>query len=239
MPALKSLLDAPDVAITKGTTAKNAANLGKGFFEAMQARFGGTRLGRQELDAEIIEDNDKALWKRHWIEDRRVANAPDMTRIVVAVDPPATAHGDSCGIVVAGRAGEDVYILADRSEAGLTPAGWASRVMDAYEEFSADGIIAEANQGGDMVRAVLTQEKEFAPIRLVHATRGKQIRAQPAASLYERGLVHHAGRFPELEDQLCHYDGTGHSPDRMDALVWALTDLFPQKRRAKPQVRQL
>lgn len=239
IPALKALMAAPDTKTTTSTTAANAFNLAPGFYESMVARFGGTRLGRQELDAELIEDNDKALWRRDWIEAARVSGAPALERIVVAVDPPATAHGDECGIVVAGRADDRAYILADRSEAGLTPAGWARRVMDAYEEFEADRIVAEANQGGDMVRAVLNQEMEGAPIALVHATRSKRTRANPAASLYERGQVAHAGRFPELEDQLCQYDGTGASPDRMDALVWALAELFPPKRRAPPKVRKL
>lgn len=239
IPALKQLMSAPDTKVTTSTTADNAANLGQGFYESMLARYGGTRLGRQELDAELIEDNDQALWKRDWVEAARVENAPQMDRIVVAVDPPATSHGDECGIVVAGRAEDKAYILADRSEAGLTPAAWARRVIDAYEEFSADSVIAEANQGGDMVKAVLSNEMEFVPVRLVHATRSKRVRAQPAAQLYEKGLVHHAGRFPELEDQLCQYDGTGASPDRMDALVWALADLFPQTRRSNPKVRKL
>jgi len=239
IPALTGLIGSPGVALTTSTTADNERNLAPGFWETMQARFGGTRLGRQELEAEIIEDNDKALWRREWIERARVARPPDLARVVVAVDPPATAHGDECGIVVAGREGEAAYVLADRSEAGLSPAGWARRALDAYEMFEADSIVAEANQGGDMVKAVLTQEMEFAPVRLVHATRAKRTRAAPAAALYERGAVHHAGRFPELEDQLCQYDGTGTSPDRMDALVWALAELFPAKRRARPKVRGL
>ncbi|MDE2013583.1 MAG: DNA-packaging protein [Alphaproteobacteria bacterium] len=240
IPALKDLLSAPDVAVTRGKTRDNIANLAPGFYDTMQARFGGTRLGRQELDAELIEDNDRALWQRGWIEAARVREAPPLMRIVVALDPPATAHGDECGIVVAGISEEaHAYVLADRSAAGLSPAGWAARVLDAYEEFSADVIVAEANQGGDMVKAVLTQELETAPVKLVHATRDKRTRAAPAAALYERGVVHHVGAFAELEDQLCQYDGSGSSPDRLDALVWALADLFPQKRRALPKVRRL
>ena len=240
IPALKALLEAPDVTVTRGTTAANEKNLAPGFWDTMQARFAGTRLGRQELDAELIEDNDRALWQRDWIEATRLARAPSLARIVVAVDPPASAQGDECGIVVAGRDDEDrAYVLADRSEAGLSPAGWARRALDAYEEFAADRIVAEANQGGDMVMAVLTQEMSDVPVQLVHATRSKRTRAEPAAARYERGLVAHVGRFPELEDQLCQYDGTGGSPDRLDALVWALAELFPGKRRATPKVRKL
>ncbi len=237
---LKALLSAPDVAVTRGRTADNIANLAPGFYDTMTARFAGTRLGRQELDAELIEDNDRALWQRSWIEAARLRAAPPLLRIVVALDPPATAHGDECGIVVAGI-DEDAhaYVLADRSASGLTPAGWAARALDAYEEFHADVLVAEANQGGDMVRAVLLQEMAEAPVKLVHATRDKRTRAAPAAARYERGLVHHVGAFAELEDQMCQYDGSGASPDRMDALVWALADLFPQTRRAQPKVRRL
>lgn len=236
--ALKALVEAPDVAITKGTTVANFANLAPGFWDTMRARFGGTRLGRQELDAELIEDNERALWRREWIESTRVAEAPALSSIVVAVDPPASAHGDECGIVVAGKDENEIaYVLADRSAEGLSPAAWAARAVEAYEQFEADGIVAEANQGGDMVKDVLMHELTNAPIRLVHATRAKRTRAAPAAARYEKGLVHHVGRFPELEDQMCQYGGTGSSPDRMDALVWALSDLFPQKRRAVPKVR--
>ncbi len=161
---------------------------------------------------------------------------PDLVRIVVAVDPPAGIGGDACGIVVAGRDDKgDAYVLADCSADGLTPAGWAARAMDAYAAFQADAVIAEANQGGEMVRTVLAQADGSVPVTLVHATRGKRIRAAPMAALYEAGRVHHTGSFAELEDQMCHYDGTGKSPDRMDALVWALADLFAP--RARPRIR--
>ena len=238
MAALKDLAAAPGVVMTRSGTAENEANLADGFVEYLAARYGGTRLGRQELDGEIIEDNEQALWKRAWIENARRKEAPALQRIVVAVDPPASSNGDDCGIVVAGRGsvGEsrsdpqkstDGYVLADRSAGGLSPAGWAARVAQAYEDFEADAIIAEANQGGEMVRAVLAQAGSNLPIRLVHASRGKLARAAPAATLYEQGRVHHIGGFAELEDQMCQYDGSGSkSPDRMDALVWALADLF-------------
>jgi phage terminase large subunit-like protein len=237
IPALKALMAAPAVVATRSGTAENAANLADGFVEYIEARYGGTRLGRQELDGEIIEDNDRALWKRAWIERARVRDAPALERIVIAVDPPSGLNGDACGIVVAGRRGDEGFILADRSAAGLTPAGWAALVAQTYEEFEADAVIAEANQGGEMVRAVLMQAAACnLPIRLVHARRGKQVRAAPAAALYERGRIHHAGIFPELEDQLCQYDGTGSSPDRMDALVWALASLFETATR-EPRIR--
>lgn len=237
IPALKALLDAPDVAITRGRTSDNN-ELPAAFYLAMKARYGATALGRQELDGELIADQEGALWRRDWIG--RVRDVPDMARVVVAVDPPASSAGDECGIVVAGRSGEHGYVLADYSLGGLSPAGWAARVMQAYADFDADAIIAEANQGGDMVKSVLQQADGDAPVKLVHASRGKITRAAPIAALYEAGRVHHAGLFAELEDQMCHYDGSkgATSPDRMDALVWALSDLF-EGRRANPRVRKL
>lgn len=239
IPALTALLAQDGVVVTRSGTAENEANLAEGFVADLMARYGGTRLGRQELDGEIIADNDRALWKRAWIEKSRVTEAPAVDRIVVAIDPPAGMSGDECGLVVAGRDGEQGYVLADRSAGGLTPAAWAARAAEAYEEFQADAIIAEANQGGEMVRAVLAQAGANLPVRLVHATRAKAVRAQPAAALYEQGRIHHAGAFPELEDQMCQYDGTrAISPDRLDALVWALADLFGNAPR-RPRVRSL
>ena len=237
IPALKDLLTAPDVAVTRGKTSDNS-ELPPDFIAAMQARYGATALGRQELEGELIADQDGALWRRDWIG--RVRDVPVLERVVVAVDPPASSAGDECGIVVAGRSGTDGYVLADYSLGGLTPAGWAARVMQAYADFEADAIIAESNQGGDMVESVLKQADGNAPVRLVHASRGKITRAAPMAALYEAGRIHHVGLFAELEDQMCHYDGRkgAKSPDRMDALVWALSDLFEGKR-ANPRIRKL
>ena len=247
IPALTMLLDAPDVVMTHSTTAQNDA-LPARFHATMMARYGNSRLGRQELGGELIGDVEGALWKREWIEATRIRYASEMERIVVAVDPPASSTGDECGIVVAGRAlrhdnshleGDTIYVLADYSQGGLTPGGWAARVMQAYADFEADAIIAEANQGGEMVKSVLQQAGANAPVKLVHATRSKITRAAPVAALYEAGRVHHRGVFPELEDQMCSYDGSGgKSPDRMDALVWALADLFESKR-ANPRIRKL
>ena len=236
--ALRDLLAASDVATTRSATAANAPNLAETFLSGLESRFAGTRLGRQELNAELIEDNDAALWRREWID--RVREAPPLTRVVVAVDPPASIAGDECGIVVAGTSeAGDAYVLADRSVGGLSPASWAARVADAYEDFEADSIVAEANQGGDMVKQVLLDALPGAPARLVHATRDKRTRAQPAVALYEQHRVHHAGAFAELEDQMCSYDGEGKSPDRMDALVWALAALFPPVRGGAARVRSL
>ena len=238
--ALRDLLAAKDVAVTRSATRDNAGNLAPTFLTSLELRFGGTRLGRQELEAELIEDNDAALWHREWIERARVREAQQLIRVVVAVDPPASIAGDECGIVVAGL-GEngEGYVLADHSAGGLTPAGWARRVADAFEQYEADHVVAEGNQGGDMVRQVLLDPLPNAAVRLVYASRDKHTRAMPAASLYEQGRVHHAGRFPDLEDQMCNFDGSGKSPDRMDALVWALADLFPPIRKAEPRIRPL
>ncbi len=166
--------------------------------------------------------------------------APELERVVVAVDPPASVHGAECGIVVArprqGRHG----LCARRPLDGRAHAhGWAQRVAAAYEDFHADCIVAEANQGGDMVKSLITDARPGAAVRMVHARRGKKTRAEPASMLYESGPRASRRRLPELEDQLCNYDGSGESPDRMDALVWALADLFPGTRRNPPQVRTL
>jgi phage terminase large subunit-like protein len=238
--ALKNLLEDENVIRTHSTTADNEANLAPGFRALMERRYAGTRLGRQELDAELIEDNESALWRRDWIERTRCTMPPALTRVVIGVDPPASSKGDECGIVVAGRAESDAgFVLADLSAAGLSPNAWAARVADAFEHWKADFVVAEANQGGEMVRSVLSRELATAPVKLVHASRDKKTRATPIAALYERGLVHHHGALPELEDQMCQFDGTGKSPDRMDALVWALTELFPLERRAEPRIRSL
>jgi phage terminase large subunit-like protein len=245
--AVRNLVAASDVVVGRSCTADNAGNLAPGFLETMERRYRGSRLGRQELEAEIIADNDAALWRRDWIDASRLrgsgngkAAVPPLEQVVVGVDPPASVSGE-CGIIVAGRgdAGGDGYVLADLSAGGLTPNQWAARVADAFAAHDADLVVAEANQGGDMVQSTLHHHAENLPVRPVHASRGKKTRAAPVSALYEQGRVHHVGVFPELEDQMCNYDGRGASPDRMDALVWALSHLFPAARRAAPKVRTL
>jgi phage terminase large subunit-like protein len=237
---LKELMRMPDVVKTHSTTLANAPNLAPTFLTGLELRFAGTRLGRQELDGELIEDNEAALWRRDWIEAARVrAAAESLNRVVVAVDPPASIAGDECGIVIAGKAEDgDGYVLGDFSLAGVTPAVWAARVGEAYDHFKADCVVVEANQGGDMAKSVLVDAVPDAPVKKVHATRDKRTRAAPAAALYEQHRIHHVGAFPDLEDQMVSYDGTGKSPDRMDALVWALAELYPVKR-GRPKVRGL
>ncbi|SCZ24075.1 Large terminase phage packaging protein [Afifella marina DSM 2698] len=233
VPLVKRLLAAPRTAVTKATTAMNADNLAPGFLEAVVGRYRGTRLGRQELDAELISDRPDALFKRADIEAERVGAAPELIRVVVAVDPPASSgrEADSCGIVAAGRGADGFgYVLADKTAQGLSPAGWAGRAVDLFHALSADRLVAEANQGGDMVAAVIRQADPSVAVRLVHASRGKVVRAEPVAALYEQGRIRHVGALPELEDEMADFGlgglSSGRSPDRVDALVWALTELM-------------
>ncbi|MEG3176635.1 terminase family protein [Sphingomonas sp. RB3P16] len=212
------------------------------FLAAIEAQYGGTRLGRQEIDGELIEDLDGALWSRALLDDCRVAVAPECVRTVVAVDPPAgseSGEGDACGIVaVALGRDERGYVLEDASVEGASPEGWARAVAACAARHRADRVIAERNQGGEMVRSVLLAADATLPLALVHARHGKGVRAEPVATLYERGKVAHVGAFPALEAELCAltaggaYRGPGRSPDRADALVWALTELMIAKRRA-------
>lgn len=222
-----------DVVLTRGSTFDNVANLPARFTAAMRRTFGRSVLGRQELHGEMIQDLAGALWSRTLIEQGRETIAPPMTRVVVAVDPPASAHGDACGIVVCGIGDDRIArVLADCSVEQASPERWARAVADAALAWSADRVVAEANQGGAMVEAVLRAAETSLPLRLVHASRGKTARAEPVAALYEAGRVRHAGMFPRLEDELCglmpggDYQGPGRSPDRADACVWALTELM-------------
>ncbi len=232
VPVLKALIADPGTAVCRIRTSDNAVNLAPGFLAAMSGRYGGTRLGRQELDGELIEDREDALWSRAGIEALKLRDTGPLGRIVVAVDPPAgMGQGSCCGIIVAGldRTGRGV-VLADCSVEGASPAGWANAVVRAFRRFDADRIVAEVNQGGDMVSAVLRGIDAQLPVTSVRASRGKWLRAEPVAALYEQGRVVHAGSFAALEDQMCDFgpDGlsSGRSPDRLDALVWALTALM-------------
>lgn len=235
IPALKSLFDDPTCAITRSATQDNRQFLAHGFVEDLAARWHGSVWARQELEGELVEDAEGALWTRTQMAEVRARRLDgEFDRIVVAVDPPvsAGANADTCGIIVAAASGVGLsrraIILADLSEQGLQPADWAARVAGAYEHFRANMIVAEANQGGEMVRTVLRLAVPMAPIRLVHASHGKRARAEPIALLYAQDRVCHAAHFRELEDQMCSFGAPGFtgSPDRVDALVWALTDLI-------------
>ena len=230
IPALKRLIAANGTVMTHAGSAANAANLAPGFIEDLRAHYGASRLALQELEGRLIDDPEGALWTRAQIDAALAMEAFEPERIVVAVDPPASATGDECGIVVAGIAGQRrearYAVLADRS-LRARPEGWAKRVAEAYRSFDADEVIAEANQGGDMVRAVLSAACPGLPVRLVHASRAKRARAEPIAALYAAGRVRHEGRMLQLEDQMCAFgapDFSG-SPDRVDALVWAISAL--------------
>lgn len=233
IPLLKAIIADPGTMAARLSTLRNAANLAPGFIRAMEQRYGGTRLGRQELDGELIEDREDALWSREMLERCRVRTPGPLGRIVVAVDPPAAerARNSCCGIVVAGiEASGRAAVLADLSVANASPGEWGEAVVRAYRRFQADRVVAEVNQGGDMVSAILRSVDAGLPVTTVRATRGKFLRAEPVAALYEQGRVAHAGTFPALEDQMCDFgpDGLsgGSSPDRLDALVWALTNLM-------------
>ena len=243
---VRRLLGQGDTVVTRGATADNADNLPPGFLRSVQVQYGRSLLGRQELDGELIEDIEGALWSRALLEQCRedLATSP-ARRVVIGVDPPASAEGDACGIVVCAQ-GEDgiARVLADRSVRRATPERWARAVAEAARTWHADRVVAEANNGGEMVRSVLHAADIALPLRLVHASRGKAARAEPVAALYECGRVRHVGALPQLEDELCGlmaggtYEGPGRSPDRADALVWALSELM-LARRSEPRIRVL
>lgn len=235
-----------EVAITRGSTLDNTENLAARFIDAVASEFGGTQLARQEIDGELLDDIEGALWNRSLLEENREHGpVPNHVRVVVAVDPPAGTSGDECGIIVAALGDDGIgRVLADCSMNGATPAQWARQVAEAARQWDADRVVAEANQGGAMVESVLRAADQALPIKLVHASRGKIARAEPVAALYATGRVRHAGQFARLEDQLCGlltggtYAGPGHSPDRADALVWAMSELL-LGRSASPSVRQI
>lgn len=245
VPLLKRLIELPKVRISRGTTYDNLPNLAAGFRRDIIARYKGTRLGRQELNAEILEDTPGALWSRSLLEANRITQTPDLVRLVVAVDPPASIgeKADECGIVAAGiTADGTAVVVRDASERGLSPNAWASKAVALYHELEADRLVAEVNMGGAMVETILREADPSVAYRAVHATRGKVARAEPVAALYEQGRVQHLGAFEHLEDQMCNFvgkaPGRGDSPDRVDALVWALTDLM-LGRKSLPQLRTL
>lgn len=233
---LKEIRDRPSTHVTTGSTFDNAANLSESFLEEVEGQYANTRIGRQELYAEILDDVPGALWTRAMIEETRLAVAPELQRVVVAIDPAVTSGEDSdeTGLVIAGKGFDGrAYVLSDRT-CRVSPDAWARRAVEAYHEYRADRIIAEVNQGGDMVERVVRTVDPHVSYRKIHASRGKRVRAEPIAALYEQGRVSHVGGMPELEDQMCAFvpEGMDTSPDRVDALVWALTELMLENRRA-------
>ena len=237
--------------VTTGGRTRDNVTLPGAYVDVMLATYGGTRVGRQELDGELIADVEGSLWPRDLIERCRADPPPappcqggEYDRVVVGVDPPAGTHGDACGIVVCARSGERFYVLADESVAGLSPDGWARAVAAAAARWGADRVVAEANNGGAMVEQVLRMADSALAPRLVHASRGKVARAEPIAVLFEAGRAYFAGAFPKLEDELAGlqigggYQGPTRSPDRADACVWALTELA-KKPAGEPRIRAL
>ncbi len=251
---LKALLEASSTVVTHAKTEANKANLAGSFLEEVRRRYAGTRLGRQELDGVLLSDAEGALWSSEMIEGAQVSKPPVLDRVVVAVDPCVSsgAGADECGIVVVGAVTKGpaqdwrAFVLADCTVSGLGPSGWAKAAIDAMAQFGADRLVAEVNQGGQMVAEVIRQVDPLVPYKAVHASRGKVARAEPVAALYEQGRVFHVtGALSALEDQMTRmtargYEGEG-SPDRVDALVWALHEVMIEPAAAwrRPKVRSL
>ncbi len=245
-PLLKDVMAAPTTTISTAATRANAEHLSPAFLAAVTQRYGGTRLGRQELEGELLVDNPRALWQRDMIDRARVHLVPDLARVVVAVDPPAGAKdgNSACGLVCAGvdRSGQG-FVLEDATLDRARPLEWASAAIALFERHNADRLVAEVNQGGDMVETVLRQVDAALPLTRVRATRGKYLRAEPVAALYEQGRVSHVGAFGPLEDRMCLTEpgamAGAADMDRLDALVWALTDLMLTGEGGVPRVRRL
>ncbi|MFO7940937.1 MAG: terminase family protein [Bacteroidales bacterium] len=229
---IKELCNNDRVELTTGTTYENIDNLPDNYINSVIGKYEGTRLGRQELYAEILEDNPDALWQRSTLEENRVESVPECVRIVVAVDPNASNKdtSDEIGIIVAGISGDGLYyVLEDGSMKG-TPAEWAKKAVQLYDKYDADLIVAEKNQGGNMVEFVVRTVNPEVSYKGVHASKGKYTRAEPISALYEQGKVKHRGYFKELEDEFCEWVPGEKSPNRLDAAVWALTELTGKKK---------
>jgi phage terminase large subunit-like protein len=243
--ALRTIVGLDRTRVTRGRTIENPY-LPDDFKAAVTGIYSGTRLGRQELDGELFEDVEGALWTDELIERSRVgpfASLSPLARIVIGVDPPASAEGDACGIVACGIGEDGIgYVLGDHSVSGLSPQGWAARVAAAAEAWQADRVVAETNNGGEMVETVLRGASINLPVKRVHASDRKTARAEPVAALFESGRARFAGGFPDLERELCGlttgggYCGPGRSPDRADAMVWAMTELMLGRARAEPRI---
>jgi predicted phage terminase large subunit-like protein len=238
-PIVRMLVKDGLTIVTRGKTNDNAANLAPSFLDQIVKRYAGTRLGRQELDAEVLDDAPGALWTRAKIDETRVTtkDIPDMQRVVVAIDPNASGDQGSdetaeTGIVVAGLGVDGRGYVIDDLSCRMSPNGWARRAISGYDMHSADVIVGETNQGGEMVRNTVQSVRPGVNFKGVHASRGKVTRAEPVSALYEQGRISHVGTFPQLEDQMVLFTSGGivgdTTADRVDALVWALTELFPQ-----------
>ena len=239
MAIIKEIIKEEGTVLTTGSSYDNQANLTPQFFDQILSRYENTRIGRQEIHAELLDEAEGSLWKRDWIENTRVGECPNLLRIVVAIDPAVTKNkeSDETGIVVAGIDDKNELYILDDSSGRYTPQQWGGEAIALYKRWMADRIVAETNNGGMMVESVLRQIDESIPYKSVHATKGKRVRAEPVSALYEQGRVHHVGRHNDLEDQLCNWDPMSNdSPDRLDALVWACTELIGV---GSPQIRWL
>lgn len=238
---LRNLIDDPNCVVTKSSTRANTANLAPQFLRDIIGRYQGSRLGRQEIEAEMLDDRGAGLWTPDLIERQRCHNPPSFTEYILSLDP-AVGVGksvDCCGLVVLARCGKgNVYVIADASQQGLTPLQWSRHVSDTYHKFGASRLVAEVNQGGELIREVILRNDPTIRFSAVRAHRNKFERAYPVVALYERGLVYHVGHLPLLEEEMCHFNGHGPSPDRLDALVWGVTDLLLRPRKA-PTLRTL
>jgi phage terminase large subunit-like protein len=226
---IKELLKREGTMVVRGSTFENQANLSASALAELRMKYEGTRLGRQELYGEVIDEVDGALWTRDILESARVTEHPPLARVVVAIDPAVTSNADSdeTGIVVAGVTGDGHYYVLDDCTIKASPDAWARVAVDAYHKWHADRIIGETNNGGDMIEILLRQVDPSIPFRKVTATRGKLVRAEPVAALSEQNRLHLVGTYPLLEDQLTNYTPLAPgSPDRMDAMVWAITELM-------------
>ena len=225
---IKDLIAREGVRVIRGSTFDNAANLAPSALAELKLRYENTRLGRQELYGEILDNVEGALWTREMIELARVETAPPLVRVVIGVDPAVTSSdtSDETGIIAAGIASDGNYYILNDKSLRASPDAWARAAVNLYHETNADKIIAETNNGGDMIIMLMKQVDTSIAVKKVTATRGKQLRAEPISSLYEQGRVHHVGYFEQLEMQMCEWTPiSSDSPDRLDALVWALTEL--------------
>ena len=228
LPIIRKLMAAKTTHLTTGSTYENRANLAPAFFDQIVSQYEGTRLGRQEIDAQVLDDIPGALWTRILLDELRVTQTPEFKRIVVAVDPEATSSEGSAetGIIVAALGDDGHGYVLDDVSVRATPHGWASQAIAAYHKHHANFIVYESNQGGEMVAGTLSTVDKNVPLKAVWASQSKVARAEPISAKYEKGLVHHVGAFNKLEDQLCNWLPGSKSPDRLDALVWALTELM-------------
>ena len=238
---LKNIRDSKNSVVTSGSSYENRDNLNENFFDIILEKYKGTRLGQQEIYAEILEESEGALWEREWFDDGRIESAPeDMERIIVAIDPAVTATktSDETGIVVAGKDKEGKYYVLEDASGRYSPKVWAELAISLFEKYKADLIVAENNNGGQLVEYTLRTKSNDIPFKSVFASRGKRTRAEPIASLYEQKKVHHVGLHIQLEDQLCNWEAMSGdpSPDRLDAMVWALSELSG---RGSPQIKWL